>query len=319
MKATCVITVLRSEFGWTQVGNVWLYDPTHKETDLKSIWSNDLPECVQYDKDSLKNCFCNHATKQATAYVGPEAGVLLGKINRLEWPSDTTKFVSRFGPAGQFMIGPRYCSAYHLGDGYVGTAGHVLDKILIGNMLDELRVIFNWVGNVGCKKIFTEAEVFRVERVVLCDTHGPAPSPTDPTEISTWSRRWDCAILKLVGNPTRFSDINSAKYAARPPEFGSPVYNIGSPLGTQLKVSASAHVLRHNPLGDNKNPFSHQVSGCGTFTTDLDQFEGGATSIHSILADFLGQVIQAVRSLTLISATLLGILRQLRTLPRKVR
>lgn len=286
VKATCVITVLKPEFGWTQVGSIWLYDPTHRETDLKSIWNNNLPECVQHDKEALKDCFCNPATNPATAYTGSEAGALLDKINALEWPSDTTDFVSRFRPSGQYMIGPRFCSAYHIGDGYVGTAGHVLDKALIGNQLGELRVVFNWVGDVGRKKAFTESEVFKIERVVLCDTHGPAPSPTDPTEISTWSRRWDSGILKLVGNPDQLSNLKSVKYAARPPEFGNPVYNIGSPLGTQLKVSGSAHVLRHSLSGDDENLFSHQVPGYGTFTTDLDQFEGSAASIHSVPTDF---------------------------------
>lgn len=268
------------------MGNIWLYDPTRKGTDLKSIWNNSLPECVKHDKDALEACFCNPATNPATVYTGSEAGALLDKINALEWPNDTTEFLSRFGPASQYMIGPRYCSAYHLGDGYVGTAGHVLDKALIGNQLGELRVVFNWVGDVGRKKAFTESEVFKIERVVLCDTHGPAPSPTDATEISTWSRRWDSAIFKLVSSPKQLPKLNSVKFAARPPEFGNPVYNIGSPLGTQLKVSGSAHVLRHSLLGDDENPFSHQVPGCGTFTTDLDQFEGSAASIYFVPAKF---------------------------------
>lgn len=286
VKATCVITVLKPEFGWTQVGNIWLYDPTHKQTDLNSVWNNNLPECIQHDKDALKDCFCDPVTNPATAHAGSEAGTLLDTISALEWPSDTTEFVSRFRASGQYMVGPRFCSAYHIGDGYVGTAGHVLDKALTGNQLGKLRVIFNWVGDVGGKKAFTESEVFEIERVVLCDTHGPAPSPTDATEISTWSRRWDSAVFKLVGSPKQLSDMMSAKYAARPPEFGNPVYSIGSPLGTQLKVSGSAHVLRHSLLGDDENPLSHQIPGCGTFTTDLDQFEGSAALLNFVPTDF---------------------------------
>lgn len=274
MKATCVITVLKPEFGWTPVGSNWIYDPTLKETDLDLIWRNSLADCVRHDKDSLKNCFCNSTTNPSTAYGGPETEALSDKIDALEWPSDTTEFVSRFTPAGQYMIGPKFCSAYHLGDGYVGTAGHCLDKALVDSHLGELRVIFNWVGDVVGKKTFTELEVFKIERIVLCDTHGPAPSPTDLIETASWSRRWDSAILKLKGTPNRFSHLKSTEYATRPPEFGSSVYNIGSPLGTQLKVSARGHVLRHSLADDDGGAFSHGIAGHGTYTTDLDQFEG---------------------------------------------
>lgn len=262
-----------------------MYDPTHKQTDLDSVWRNNLADCVQHDKDSLKDCFCNGVTNSATAYVGPKAESLSDKLDALEWPRDTTEFVSRFAPAGQYMIGPNFYSAYHLGDGYVGTAGHCLDKALVDNQLGELRVVFNWVGDVVRKKTFAESEVFKIERVVLCDTHGSNPSPTDLVETAAWSRRWDSAILKLTGTPGQLSHLKSAKYAMRPPEFGNPVYNIGCPLGTQLKMSASGHVLRHSLLGDERNSFSHLIAGYGTFTTDLDQFEGNAFFIHLILAD----------------------------------
>ena len=274
MAATCVITVLKPDFGWTREGNHWLYDPTRKGTDLNSIWRDNLPACVRYDRGNLKSCFCDPVANPPTAYVGPEAEHLRDKIDRLEWPKDTTEFVSRFDLAGQYMIGPSFCSAYHLGDGYVATAGHVLNKTLTGNRLGELRVVFNWVGDVRCKKKFTDSEVFEIERVILCDAHGPAPNPTDAVEITRWSGRWDSAIFKLRGSPYQFSVLKSTKYATWPPAFGSPVYSIGSPLGTQLKVSTHAHVLRHSLVNDDGNPFSHRIDDCGTFTTDLDQFEG---------------------------------------------
>ena len=57
------------------------------------------------------------------------------------------------------------------------------------------------------------------------------------------------------------------------PSLETRSYNIGSPLGTQLKVSVNAHVLRHSLAGE-ENAFSHQIAGSGKFTTDLDQFEG---------------------------------------------
>lgn len=257
-----------------------MYDPTNKQTDLKSIWRSNLTDCVQHDKDALKNCFCNATTNPTTAYIGPKAGAIPAIIDRLEWPTHTTEFVSHFTPAVQYVIGPKFCSAYHLDDGYVGTAGHCLDEALVHSQLRELRVVFNWVGDVMSKKTFTESEVFKIERVVLCDTHGPAPSPADPVATAAWSKRWDSAILKLIGTPNQLSHLKSAKFAMRPPDFASLIYNIGCPLGTQLKISASAHVLRHCLSGDDENPFSHLIGGYGTFTTDLDQFEGNPALIH---------------------------------------
>ena len=256
------------------MGKDWSYDPTRKRTDLDSIWRDNLPSCVRYDRENLKSCFCDPVANSATVYVGPEAEHLRDKIDELEWPKDTTEFVGRFDPAGQYMIGPSFSSAYHLGDGYVATAGHVLDKALTGNHLNELRVVFNWVGDVKCKKKFTDSEIFEIERVILCETHGPAPDPTHADEITIWSSRWDSATFKLRGSPQQLSELKSTQYATRPPAFGSPVYGIGSPLGTQLKISAHAHVLRHSLANDDGNPFSHRIDGCGTFTTDLDQFEG---------------------------------------------
>ena len=274
VRATCVITVLKPEFGWTRVGKDWLYDPTCKRTDLNSIWQDNLPMCVRHDRNNLRGCFCDRVANPATAYVGPEAEYVREKIDQLEWPRETTQFISRFDMAGQYMVGPSFSSAYHLGEGYVATAGHVLDKALTEDRLGELRVVFNWVGDVKRKKIFTDSEVFDIERVILCDSHGPAPDPTDALEITAWSSRWDSAIFKLRGSPNQLSGLRSTRYSTRPPAFGSLIYSIGSPLGTQLKVSACAHVLRHSLAIDDANPFSHRIAGSGTFTTNLDQFEG---------------------------------------------
>ena len=252
------------------MGRNWVYDPTGQRLDLQSIWRNNLAECVEHDKNALMDCFCNVATNPATAYLGPKAQALHDKMDTLEWPSETTEMISRFPTAGQYMIGPKFCSAYHLGGGYVGTAGHCLDEVLVHGQLGELRVVFNWIGSVTSKRMFTDSEIFEIEKVVLCDT----TSPADPFRIDAWSRGWDCAILKLISTQDQLSHLKSAKYAAGPPDFGTPVYNIGSPLGTQLKVSARAHVLRHSLTNDGENPFSHQIASHGTFTTDLDQFKG---------------------------------------------
>ena len=116
--------------------------------------------------------------------------------------------------------------------------------------------------------------------IVLCDTHGPAPWPSDREGIAHWSRRWNGAIFKLKGSSSQFSTLQSAELATRPPQFGNPVYNIGGPLGTQLKVSPNAHVLRHALSDDNNDAFSNAIAGYGTFTTDLDQFPGGCSLLN---------------------------------------
>ena len=137
--------------------NGWIYDHTRKGTDLDSIWRNNLPGCVQRGKHNLKfRLFLQSDIHPTTTYTGPEAESLFDKIGELKWLRNSTEFVSRFESAGQYMIGASFCSAYHLGDGYVGTANYTLEKVLIDEQLDELRVGFNWVGNVGCKKTFTE-------------------------------------------------------------------------------------------------------------------------------------------------------------------
>ena len=273
MKATGVITVLKPEFGWNYARDSWVYDPSLRRTDLSSIWRDHLANCLQHDKDSLKRCFCNTATDPATAYTGPEAPSLFKHVDALEWPSDATELICRYPPSGQYMIGPKFCSAYHLGNGYMGTAGHCLDEALTNNQLSELRVVFNWAGSIA-GKTFTESEVFEIGKVLLCDTHGPTPSPSNSIATASWSRRWDSAIFKLNGATSQLSALPTIKYSVRPPESRSPVYNVGSPLGTQLKVSASAHVLRHCLVGDDDDPFSHLIAGYGTMTTDLDQFKG---------------------------------------------
>ena len=119
---------------------------------------------MQYDKDSLRDCFCNANTHPTTAYVGHEAEALPAKIDSLEWPSDTTELVSRFALSREYVIGPLYSSAYHLGDGYVGTAGHCLDGALMEHGLENLSVVFNWVGDVVSKSVFPESEVFEIEK-----------------------------------------------------------------------------------------------------------------------------------------------------------
>ena len=96
----------------------------------------------------------------------------------------------------------------------------------------------------------------------------------DHDEVATWARRWDDAVFQLKGCYERFGHLSKVTLASHPPHFGKPVYNTGHPLGTPLKVSLNAHVLRHSIYNDDERPFSHTISPGGTYSTDLDQFPG---------------------------------------------
>ena len=109
---------------------------------------------------------------------------------------------------------------------------------------------------------------------MLCDAPSRYEDATDFDDIASWARGWDSAVFKLKGSPKDFEDLNNVELEARPPKFGTPVYNTGFPLGTPLKISRKAHVLRHAFFDGNKNPFSHGIDICGAYTTDLDQFPG---------------------------------------------
>ena len=88
------------------------------------------------------------------------------------------------------------------------------------------------------------------------------------------SRRWDTAIFKLKGKASDFATLGVVSVDSAPPAFGSPVYNIGAPIGTPFKLSPRAHVLRHSLFDGKLDPFNHGISGYGTYTSDLDQFSG---------------------------------------------
>lgn len=92
--------------------------------------------------------------------------------------------------------------------------------------------------------------------------------------VAQWARRWDTAIFKLKGDPAALSKLEKVTMAAEPPRFGTPIYNVGAPLGTAFKISPKAHVLRHSLFEGSNDAFAHAISGYGTYTTDLDQFGG---------------------------------------------
>ena len=72
-------------------------------------------------------------------------------------------FKSRFDLSQQYFAGQEFGTGYHLGNGYVGTAGHVVVKELLGRELHKLRVVFGWNGAVAGKS-FSKLDVFEIER-----------------------------------------------------------------------------------------------------------------------------------------------------------
>lgn len=81
--------------------------------------------------------------------------------------------------------------------------------------------------------------------MLLCDVPGEYKDATDSEAIAEWARKWDNAVLKLKGTPEQFQRLKKVELANKPPGFGSPVYNVGHPLGTPKKISHRSHVLRH--------------------------------------------------------------------------
>ncbi len=106
------------------------------------------------------------------------------------------------------------------------------------------------------------------------ESHGLAPRSEDGEGVARWASEWDFAIFKLKGSPAQFSSLQKVDVAAEPPHVGTPVYNIGTPLGTQLKVSPRGQILRYSTDDGSTSPSSAE-SESGTYTTDLDQFGGG--------------------------------------------
>ena len=128
----------------------------------------------------------------------------LDDIRKLEWPPATTKFISRFVLATQYRAGDSHSSGYHLGNGYIGTAGHCVVQQLLDGTIQDQRMVFGWAGEVDKVKF----SVFEVERcveasckkstvgivdldnsVVLCDAPGKYDDDATQNQVAKWARR----------------------------------------------------------------------------------------------------------------------------------
>jgi hypothetical protein len=172
VKATCVLTYLKPEFGWGKSGDNWTYEPTAKGlNNMETRYAKSLPLCIEYEKYIYA-----HAFEESVS--GP---LVMEHIRSLDWPlactetdgKAATEYASRFPLGSQWIIGDRYASGYHLGSGYIGTAGHCLDDTLRENRLGDLKVVFNWAGDVMTKRVWTSSEIFEIEEsAIVFDSTG---------------------------------------------------------------------------------------------------------------------------------------------------
>lgn len=121
---------------------------------------------------------------------------------------------------------------------------------------------------------------YSAARVLLCDAPDTYKNASDPNDVGEWARKWDYAVVKLKGTSEQFQGLKEIELASQPPRFGNPVYNIGHPLGTSMKISGKSHVLRHALYNGCDSPFAHHIDLGGTYTTDLDQFPGESIFLH---------------------------------------
>ncbi|KAI9675314.1 MAG: hypothetical protein M1817_001217 [Caeruleum heppii] len=286
--AVCVITTVSPNNGWhEELGPAgaptgrWQFNPlpanfaSHQERLNNAFGTN-----VRDNKAAVDGAFVNNAA-DPTKNVDVTTATA---IQSLSWPNDAMPIPirSRFAADQQLCPSDSTGSAYHLGNGLVGTAGHCIEPFIAPisgtRGLNDLRVVFGWSGNVR-GKWFDKWQICPIERVLLCENPGPQRNsriPIEMAQLPLWSRRWDTAIIKITLDATQLARYTTCQLHDRPASFGHPVYNIGAALGGPLKVSAGAHVLRHAANFNNNAPLSHEIDPYGTFSTDLDQFEGNS-------------------------------------------
>ena len=133
-------------------------------------YDQEIAGCIQSAQNYAYQAFTNSkapAKDLTTDVAGRET---LAKIQKLTWPpgghqspGSVSTFESRFDLSKQYFAGEEFGTGYHLGNGYVGTAGHCVVKELLDHKLHTLKVVFGWNGDVD-GKVFSRAEVFDVER-----------------------------------------------------------------------------------------------------------------------------------------------------------
>ena len=118
------------------------------------------------EKKQIEKAFIKNERDPSMNITNPD---VKEAIDDLVWPADgsdsrgMTEFVSRFPLENQYVAGRQYSSGYHIGNGYVGTAGHCLVSQLLTNKLHEVKVVFGWSGDVREKR-FTSSEIFDIDR-----------------------------------------------------------------------------------------------------------------------------------------------------------
>ena len=134
---------------------------------METRYSHNLAPCIQHGKKVYADVF----TRMSNCTRNSFDPLILEQVDDLDWPADgtgcpnspMTRLVTRFPPSSQRFVGDLYASGYHLGDGYVDTAGHCLHEAILSCGLHDLGVIFNWAGDIVTKRTFTTSEVFEIE------------------------------------------------------------------------------------------------------------------------------------------------------------
>ncbi|KAL6718174.1 hypothetical protein ACLMJK_004262 [Lecanora helva] len=282
LKATCLITSLYAEYGWTETSNGdWVYDPdgpeVHSRSTLDAHFQHNIGPCTTQDQRNIMNELL-HNLDPASSITDEGARKAL---EAMEWPADgtdlrgSTSFRCRFPLSNQYIAGATWCSGYHLGNGLVATAGHCVQPYLSSNSIATLKIVFGWSGEVRRKR-FRAEQIFGIEKVLLCNAPTEYNSASHLNAIADWVHRWDTAVIRLKGVPGQFCNLAKVELAVQPPKFGSNVYNAGCPLGTPLRISPNGHVLHHALFNGDNDPFSHAITAQGTYSTDLDQFPGNS-------------------------------------------
>lgn len=174
MRATCLITILDKDFGWAQNGSNWVYTPGIPGSGAVSA-TNRLSRAYEVpiggnnffddQKKMIEDALTDPGDPKRNLTLTSQGQAALAKVRNLVWPLTTQNptYKTRFDLSKQYYAGSSHSTGYHIGNGYIGTAGHCVAKELLSNKLATLRVVFNWAGNLDGKS-FSPSEIFEIER-----------------------------------------------------------------------------------------------------------------------------------------------------------
>ena len=169
VQATCLITILDANYGWinTEEGE-WIYDPeastVRLPTDLDACFNHSLGPCIEEDRRNTIDALTTSSDDPVTLDDDVKYA-----LDRMLWPADgkdtrgKTQLIGRFPFTEEYIAGPVWSSGYHLGNGFVVTAGHSLISYLKQNTLSNLKVVFGWYGDVRGKR-FKVSEIFSIDK-----------------------------------------------------------------------------------------------------------------------------------------------------------